>query len=92
MSVRFSQRVRGHIYLYEAVPKGFIPDQDNDQMYVNTEAAQGTSYEEMVALTQRVAEIMRPGSQRGSVPSPAWAAARAARGPVHRTRGEFMFS
>src|SRR5438477_9109756 len=30
-------------YLFVKIPKGFIPDQDNDQMYVNTEAAQGTS-------------------------------------------------
>ncbi|HTM51764.1 MAG TPA: efflux RND transporter permease subunit [Bryobacteraceae bacterium] len=49
----------GTYYLYDIVPKGFIPDQDNDQMYVNTEAAQGTSFQEMAALTQRVAEILR---------------------------------
>src|SRR5262249_54058266 len=45
--------------LYDVIPKGFIPDQDNDSMYVNTEAAQGTSFQEMAALTQRVSEIMR---------------------------------
>ena len=45
-------------YLYVIVPKGFLPDQDNDQMYVNTEAAQGTSFKEMVELTQRVSEIV----------------------------------
>ena len=31
-------------YLFVKVPKGFIPDQDNDSMSVITEAAQGTSY------------------------------------------------
>jgi len=41
----------GTWHLYNIAPKGFIPDQDNDQMYVNTEAAQGTSFQEMVALT-----------------------------------------
>src|SRR2546430_13689916 len=30
----------GTYHLYVVIPKGFIPDQDNDQMYVNTEAAQ----------------------------------------------------
>ena len=31
-------------YLYVMVPKGFIPDADNDKFNVKTEAAQGTSY------------------------------------------------
>src|SRR5690348_13449981 len=30
--------------LFVVIPKGFIPDQDTDQMSVITEAAQGTSY------------------------------------------------
>src|SRR5262249_26715651 len=46
-------------HLYTVIPKGFIPDQDNDQMYLNTEAAQGTSFQEMVELTQRVSDIVR---------------------------------
>src|SRR3989449_8926516 len=46
-------------WLYEKVPKGFIPDQDNDQMYVNTEAAQGTAFQEMATLTQKVSDIIR---------------------------------
>ena len=45
-------------YLYVIIPKGFIPDQDNDQMYVNTESAQGTSFKEMVTLTQRLSDIV----------------------------------
>jgi HAE1 family hydrophobic/amphiphilic exporter-1 len=48
----------GTYHLYSIVPKGFIPDQDNDQIYVNTEAAQGTSFQEMAALTQRVSNII----------------------------------
>ncbi len=46
-------------YLYVKVPKGFIPDQDIDQLFVSTEAAQGTSYQEMVDLQRRVGEIIR---------------------------------
>src|SRR5581483_19807 len=32
------------VYLYTIVPKGFIPETDNDNFGVNTEAAQGTSF------------------------------------------------
>ncbi|MGA2261510.1 MAG: efflux RND transporter permease subunit, partial [Acidobacteriota bacterium] len=35
-------------YLFIKVPKGFIPDQDTDQLAVTTEAGQGISYYEMV--------------------------------------------
>src|SRR5947207_6435527 len=59
MSFIFLVVLAGSYHLYVVVPKGFIPDQDNDQMYVNTEAAQGTSFKEMVALTQRVSDILR---------------------------------
>jgi HAE1 family hydrophobic/amphiphilic exporter-1 len=45
-------------YLYVKVPKGFIPDQDNDQMYVNTESLQGTSYYQMVDYQAKVADIV----------------------------------
>ncbi len=46
-------------YLYVIVPKGFIPDTDNDQMSVTTEAAQGTSYYKMVEYQQKVSDIIR---------------------------------
>jgi hydrophobic/amphiphilic exporter-1 (mainly G- bacteria), HAE1 family len=58
MAVVFFAVLGATSYFYVIVPKGFIPDQDNDQMYVNTEAAQGTSYDEMVRLTQRVNEAL----------------------------------
>ena len=44
--------------MYSVVPKGFIPDQDNDSMFVNLRAAQGTSYYEMSRWTQQVADIV----------------------------------
>src|SRR5260370_9158232 len=31
-------------YLYVKIPKGVIPDQDNDQIFITTDAAQGTSF------------------------------------------------
>jgi hydrophobic/amphiphilic exporter-1 (mainly G- bacteria), HAE1 family len=47
------------IHMYNIVPKGFIPDQDNDQMNINIRAAQGTSFYDMTAGARRVAEIVR---------------------------------
>src|SRR5580765_7314943 len=49
----------GTVRMYGIVPKGFIPDQDNDQMNINIRAAQGTSYYDMAAGGRRVAEIVR---------------------------------
>src|SRR5215470_9683626 len=46
-------------FLFIVVPKGFIPDQDTDQIAVTTEAAQGTSYDKLVEYQDRVADIIR---------------------------------
>ncbi len=45
-------------YLYVIVPKGFIPDTDNDNFSVQTEAAQGTSYYQMVKYQEMLSKIM----------------------------------
>jgi HAE1 family hydrophobic/amphiphilic exporter-1 len=48
------------LYMFVNIPKGFIPDQDTDQMQVYTEAAQGTSFYEMVDYEQKIAaEVAR---------------------------------
>jgi HAE1 family hydrophobic/amphiphilic exporter-1 len=44
--------------LFILVPKGFIPEQDTDQIAVTTEAAQGTSYDKLVEYQGQVAEII----------------------------------
>jgi hydrophobic/amphiphilic exporter-1 (mainly G- bacteria), HAE1 family len=46
------------VYLYTAVPKGFIPDTDNDQFNVNLLAGQGTSYYKMEDYARRVSRIV----------------------------------
>jgi len=46
-------------WLFRVVPKGFIPDQDMDQFSVTAEAAQGTSYYQMVTYAQKVSDILR---------------------------------
>jgi len=40
------------------IPTGFIPDQDNDSLFVNLQAAQGTSYYDMARWVQQVADIV----------------------------------
>ncbi len=45
-------------WMFVDIPKGFIPDQDTDQMIAITEAAQGTSYEQMVKYQSAVSEAL----------------------------------
>ncbi len=45
--------------LFWRMPKGFLPTEDTDQLSVTTEAAQGISYEALVARQLQVAEIAR---------------------------------
>jgi len=44
--------------LFIIVPKGFIPDQDTDQITVTTEAAQGTSFENLVRDQRIVSTVI----------------------------------
>ncbi len=45
-------------YLYVAVPKGFLPDTDNDQFNINLLAQQGTSFYQMLEYTDRIAKAV----------------------------------
>jgi hydrophobic/amphiphilic exporter-1 (mainly G- bacteria), HAE1 family len=49
----------GTVVMFVKIPKGFIPDQDTDQIYAVTEAAQGTSFYQMEDYQKRVAEVFR---------------------------------
>ncbi|HEY8312391.1 MAG TPA: efflux RND transporter permease subunit, partial [Gemmatimonadaceae bacterium] len=44
--------------LYKLVPTGFIPTQDTGQISATTEAAQGTSFADMVTHQQQIAKIV----------------------------------
>ena len=46
------------VLLYMIVPKGFIPSEDQNQIYIQLEAAQGISYEEMVRHQLAVMSIV----------------------------------
>jgi HAE1 family hydrophobic/amphiphilic exporter-1 len=45
------------VQMYAIVPKGFIPDGDNDSLFVNLRAAQGTSYYDMAKWVQQIADV-----------------------------------
>jgi len=59
MGVMFFAVLGATWFLYQKVPKGFIPDADNDQMQLNIQAAQGTSFYKMVEYQKRIADIVR---------------------------------
>ena len=45
-------------WLYTVVNKGFIPDTDNDNFNIQVEAAQGTSYYQMVQFMRQVSRVV----------------------------------
>src|SRR6266478_4548316 len=47
------------IFMFVDIPKGFIPDQDTDQLLAITEAGQGTSFYQMVEYQKKTAEVIR---------------------------------
>jgi HAE1 family hydrophobic/amphiphilic exporter-1 len=48
--------------MFGLVPKGFIPSEDTGQILINTEAAQGVSYQQMVQYQQQLAAIVSADS------------------------------
>jgi HAE1 family hydrophobic/amphiphilic exporter-1 len=58
MLVVFVAVLGATVRMFGIIPTGFIPDQDNDSMFVNLQAAQGTSYYDMTKWTQQVADIV----------------------------------
>ena len=47
------------VLLFIVVPKGFIPDQDTDQIAITTESAQGTSYDNAVKYQTQISNVVR---------------------------------
>ena len=59
----------GTIWLFIAIPKGFFPEEDIGQISVSTEAAEDTSFPEMVRLQERAAAIFRSDPSVAAVSS-----------------------
>jgi len=49
----------GTVWMFMVIPKGFIPDQDTNQISGVTEAAQGTSYYEMINYQRAAGAIIQ---------------------------------
>jgi len=49
----------GSVYLFIVVPQGFIPSEDRDTLFVQTEAAQGISYKAMFEHQQALAAVLQ---------------------------------
>ena len=58
MLVVFAGVLVATVRMYEIIPTGFIPDQDNDTISVNLRAAQGTSFFDMSRWTRQIADIL----------------------------------
>jgi hydrophobic/amphiphilic exporter-1 (mainly G- bacteria), HAE1 family len=56
-------------WLFVIIPKGFFPQEDIGQIRVSTEAAEDTSFPEMVRLQERVAAIFRADPSVATVSS-----------------------
>ncbi len=46
-------------WLFQTMPKGFVPNDDNGQIFIMTEAAQGVSFEKMSELQQQAAAVLK---------------------------------
>ena len=55
--------------LFYAIPKGFFPEEDIGQITVTTEAAEDTSFPEMVRLQERAAAVFRADPNVAAVSS-----------------------
>ena len=55
MLVVFAAVLVATVAMFRIVPKGFIPDQDNDSLNISVQAAQGTSYYDMVGCLKSLA-------------------------------------
>jgi HAE1 family hydrophobic/amphiphilic exporter-1 len=59
MMTVFLATLGGTVWLVTVTPKGFFPQEDIGQLSVSTEARQDISFDAMVALQQRVADVFR---------------------------------
>ncbi|HLO75865.1 MAG TPA: efflux RND transporter permease subunit, partial [Magnetospirillum sp.] len=59
MGVVTAATIAATVWLFGAVPKGFIPTEDTGQMMVMTEAAQDISFQAMADLQKQVAAVIQ---------------------------------
>ncbi|HYM24802.1 MAG TPA: efflux RND transporter permease subunit, partial [Vicinamibacterales bacterium] len=59
MLATFVLVVAATLQMFRTIPKGFVPDQDDDEMNMNLRAAQGTAFDDMMAYARRVGDIVQ---------------------------------
>ena len=47
------------VQMFRTIPKGFVPDQDDDEMNINVRAAQGTAFDDMMGYARRAGDIIQ---------------------------------
>ena len=82
MLVVFVAVAASTVHMFNIIPTGFIPDQDNDSMFVNLQAGQGTSYYDMAKWTQ---DTSPTSSSRTSTSIRSWPASAADRAAARTT-------
>src|SRR2546429_9486119 len=55
--------------LFWAIPKGFLPSEDNSQIFGTTETVEGTSFDDLVRHQQQVMAVLQGGPNRGATMS-----------------------
>ena len=48
----------GTVYMFQIIPKGFLPTDDQGRILVSSEAAEGTSFTQMVKYQQALADVV----------------------------------
>jgi HAE1 family hydrophobic/amphiphilic exporter-1 len=46
------------VYLFRILPKGFLPSEDQGQIFIQTEGPQGVSFDQMVQLQRQIMEVV----------------------------------
>jgi hydrophobic/amphiphilic exporter-1 (mainly G- bacteria), HAE1 family len=85
--------VAGTVYLFTITPKGFLPSEDTGRLSLNTEAAQGISFPEMLkkglevsAIIQSDPDVLDVGGMLGGGGGPGGGAVNRGGGMLHLKR------
>jgi HAE1 family hydrophobic/amphiphilic exporter-1 len=58
MLVVFALVLAATLEMFKIVPKGFVPTEDSDSLFINLRAAQGTSFQDMTNWSKQVASVV----------------------------------
>ena len=76
------------VHMFNIIPTGFIPDQDNDSIFINLQAAQGTSQ-----VATNIVDVNKGARLTGSASAQVLSSAQSLSGESQRLRlevGKFL--